>query len=49
MERLSLAWQRLGVSLGHEGKQQREGEGGKETNTGPSTIAVLKCTQVVET
>lgn len=32
MERLSLAWQRLGVSLGHDGKQPREEEEGKETN-----------------
>lgn len=48
MESLSLAWQRLGVSLGLDGKQPREGEGGKETNTGESTIAVLKYTQVVE-
>lgn len=38
----------VGVSLGLDGKQPREGEGGKETNTGESTIAVLKYTQVVE-
>lgn len=44
MERLSLAWRRFGVSLGHDGT----GGGGKEINTGESTIAVLKYTQVVE-
>ena len=27
MQRLSLAWQRIGVSLGHEMKQQRGTEG----------------------
>lgn len=36
MERLSLAWQRIGVSLGHEMKQQRgteeAGRGGRNRN-----------------
>lgn len=50
MERLSLAWQRMGVSLGHDVKQQRWGRdgGGTETNTQEWTIVMLKCTQVVE-
>lgn len=49
---LSLAWQRIGVSLGHEMKQQRgmeeAVEEGGTTNPQEWTIGKLKCTQVVE-